>query len=98
MTKKKSKSKNKAKSILFTIILAAIVVAIFAYLISTDGNILPEQETTTPAATVNGEEISQAELDELKKQLNTFLEKDGLEKVSLNLLPQYSLPEKLMED
>jgi parvulin-like peptidyl-prolyl isomerase len=66
MTKKKSKA-NKMKSLAFTIVLAGIVIAVFAYLISTEGNILPENQAA--AVIVNGEPISEAELDEAYNSL-----------------------------
>ena len=43
MSKKKSKSNQKLKSVISTITLTVVVIAIFAYLIINDGNLIPLQ-------------------------------------------------------
>ncbi|MBD3164818.1 hypothetical protein GF323_06485 [Candidatus Woesearchaeota archaeon] len=62
MTKKsRSKSKQKIKSALFTIILAVIVISILIYLIMGEQS---KDAHSGTAAIVNGEKITQAELEE----------------------------------
>ena len=59
----KKKSKKVQKSILFTAALAIVVISVFSYLIINEGNILPKTDKEEIAAVVNGEEITQEELD-----------------------------------
>lgn len=78
---KKSKSKQKLKSVMFTFILAVIVVAVFTYLIMNEGNIMPKDKGEI-AATVNGEEITLEELDleyaRLPEQYKSLLSKEDI--------------------
>ena len=79
---KKSKSSQKLKSAISTIILAVVVIAIFAYLIVNDGNLTPKGKQGPVAATVNGEEIIQEELDleysKLSEQYRAILTKEAI--------------------
>lgn len=71
---KKSESKKKIKSLMFTIVLAAVVILIFAYLIWNNGNLLPksQQKAETVIALVNGEKITQEELDKRYSSLSAI--------------------------
>lgn len=79
---KKSKSNPKLRSATFTIVLAVIVISIFTYLILNDGNILPQTGQGKVIATVNGEKITQGELDseysKLSEQYQLFLTKEDI--------------------
>jgi foldase protein PrsA len=70
MAKKKSskKSRKKVKSFLFMVVLAAVVVSVFYYLIINEGGLIP-RKSDKAIALVNGQEITEGELDAEYKRL-----------------------------
>jgi foldase protein PrsA len=78
MAKRKHKSKQQLKSVTFTIILTVIVIAIFAYLINQETDL----DNKGIAATVNGEKITNDELEmeysKLPEQYKEVVTKEDL--------------------
>jgi foldase protein PrsA len=83
MAKKGKKSDSKKQnSFLFTLTLVIIVVAVFAYLIINEGNLMPKFDNSKVIAKVNNLDITQAELDaeynKLPEDYQTLISKDAL--------------------